>query len=75
MKLTTQQRKVLTALANGPVKHYEFHRLYVLNYTGRISELRAKGFDIPAPTIRKRISTYTLPVMEVLRARRVLRAD
>lgn len=73
MKLTTQQRKVLTALANGPVKHYHFHRMYIHNPRARISELRGMGWDIPSPVIRKRISTYTLPVVEVLKARRMLR--
>ena len=60
MKLTKQQRLVLGMLQLGPVKNYQFHRAYVLNYTARISELRAMGFKIPRPEKKKGVATYRL---------------
>ena len=73
MKLTGDRREVLKVLASKEkVPLYEIMKLNQANFRARISELRAKGFDIPAPVIRKRISTYTLPPAMVTKANAVL---
>ena len=47
-KLSPQQKKLLALFADGQrVSNSEIvHNTRILKYTGRISELRAKGFNI-----------------------------
>ena len=72
MHLAPQQKKVLRLLVSGPVKNYEFHRAYVMNYTARLSELGDMGFTAKAKHVKRGVFKYELSGADRERARKVL---
>ena len=79
MRLTGDRREVLKLLASKEkVPLYEIMKLNQANFRARISELRVHmDWDIPAPAMKKNrqgrmMSTYSMPLDERMRARRVL---
>jgi hypothetical protein len=57
----TQKYRLLERLRKGPINNSEIVRYYnILNYTGRISEMRQAGFNILASTIKRGLVMYQL---------------
>jgi hypothetical protein len=57
----TQNHRLLERLKVGPLTNVEIVRdMAILNSTGRISDLRARGFDVKSEPKKNGIWVYTL---------------
>lgn len=53
-KKLTQAERIVYMLRNGPIKNHEFPAEKILNYTARIAELNASGYDIRCYQLKDR---------------------
>lgn len=57
----TQNYRLLERLRLGPIMNHEIvYDLGILKYTNRISDLRARGYDIQSKPIKRGVWQYSL---------------